>query len=230
VTLRRLFDEADWVLDRYEETGARGFFPQPPPHGQRLKEDRDEETSRTALAPRPPQHHGEPPGAPRGGEGASQADGQRAAPTGGERQMCAPGGCQETIAFVGADTPVGEPRWRRLERLLHRVLAEWNSLPHHPDPVFAATATAALSGRVPPAQTSTIIISTSAPTGATTLPPIALRPVVPGTTFAACTGEPFVPPGAAPDGVAWRLGTSRLARGAAPCTLIGERYLDGIPD
>jgi hypothetical protein len=30
-----------------------------------------------------------------------------------------------------------EPRWRALERLLRHVITYWESLPRHPDPVFA---------------------------------------------------------------------------------------------
>ena len=31
----------------------------------------------------------------------------------------------------------GEPRWLAVERLLNRVVTDWEALPHHPDPVFA---------------------------------------------------------------------------------------------
>src|SRR5262249_3179640 len=38
---------------------------------------------------------------------------------------------------LDAFAPPGEPRWTAFERLLQHVITYWESMPRHPDPVFA---------------------------------------------------------------------------------------------
>jgi hypothetical protein len=66
------------------------------------------------------------------------------------RALCHDGAGVDEVRFAGSSSVValfrdaldvfalpGEPRWRALERLLARVVADWEAEPSHRDPVFA---------------------------------------------------------------------------------------------
>jgi hypothetical protein len=141
VTVRRLADEVNWVLnarDLYGPATSRG----PPPLDTRLGSavfPNDAapgpfECRKTSLA-----------SSVQIGAAASRVEVPKVgnAPAGTEV-------CDAEIGFSGpasvvalmrdaldAFTREGEPRWVAMERLLRRVVADWEAEPRHRDPVFA---------------------------------------------------------------------------------------------
>ncbi len=121
VTVRRLIDEVNWVLDRRDLLGS-GTPLAPPPVDAVLG---------------PPVQIGASP-APAGAWAQNVTAGQRSEVADGEVRFIGP---LSVVALFRDALEVfakaGEPRWVALERLLVRVTADWESEPRHRDPVFA---------------------------------------------------------------------------------------------
>jgi hypothetical protein len=126
VTVRRLADEVDWVLDRRDLEGPDAPM-EPPPVDCRL--------ASSFAAPSP----GVQIGAGRDAAGGVTKNGTPASEV-----------ADAELRFLGPATVValfrdaldlfagdGEPRWRTVERMLRRVLTDWEGEPRHRDPVFA---------------------------------------------------------------------------------------------
>jgi hypothetical protein len=146
VTVRRLTDEINWVLDRRDVLGAATPL-EPPPLDAVL-------TSPAVTV------HGTPmsSGGWRCRESSSEAIVQIGAPSSGHPGVTRNGTgsepaaevCDVEIGFTGPASVValfrdaldvyarpGESRWAAVERLLARVTADWEAEPRHRDPVFA---------------------------------------------------------------------------------------------
>ena len=145
VTLRRLIDEVNWVLEARDLRGWRSPLDPPPPDVELIAPVTTttvEECRETSLAT----------GLQIGAPGAQATASAPAAVTG--RDECRNSSLGEVsdaeIAFTAPSTVVAlfrdtmhafgspsEPRWYALERMLHHVVAYWESAPPHRDPVFA---------------------------------------------------------------------------------------------
>lgn len=126
VTVRRLTDEVNWVLDRHDRDGREASLAPPPLDCQLVSPaERRSVQIRAGDEPRDPWTKNGT------GRGALEV-------------------CDGEVRFVGPTTVVallrdaldvfaiaGEPRWVALERLLLRVIADWEAEPSHRDPVFA---------------------------------------------------------------------------------------------
>jgi hypothetical protein len=131
VTVRRLGDEVAWVLDARDVRGPEVALAPPP-----------------LDSPLPPPIAGTAPAWCRDSspDARLQIRAHGVASTAGSL----PEICDAEVRFTGPASVVAllrdvldafgdpyEPRWRALERLLRHVIAHWESLPRHPDPIFA---------------------------------------------------------------------------------------------
>ncbi|MEO6027585.1 MAG: HNH endonuclease signature motif containing protein [Candidatus Binatia bacterium] len=142
VTIRRLNDEIEWVLASRDVLGPSVSLAPPPvdspllsPFGVTSPEQRRDLSPAARLQIRA---HGAELTAP-AAECRSVSTTPRALEV-----------CDADIRFTGPASVIAllrdvldafadpaEPRWTALERLLRHVITHWESLPRHPDPVFA---------------------------------------------------------------------------------------------
>jgi hypothetical protein len=146
VTVRRLVDEVNWVLEGRDVLGPDASLDPPPPDaplaaavavtpagsdcretapGDRLQID-VHSTATNAAAPAPP-------------EGRKTSLGIRVDEVmDAEIAFLAPASVvallRDTMDAYAVD---GEPRWTALDRMLRHVVTYWESLPRHRDPIFA---------------------------------------------------------------------------------------------
>jgi hypothetical protein len=116
VTVRRLVAEVDWSLARWDANPAAGIPPGPPPAGHDLAPD---------VADAERQMRARQDGSPEW------------SPTDAEIAFAGPASVVTLVqvAVAGFRRP-GEPRWAGFERLLARVVGDWEKLPRHEDPIF----------------------------------------------------------------------------------------------
>jgi hypothetical protein len=158
VTVRRLTDEVNWVLERRDVFGHDVALAPPAVDAvlepaTRIRPIDGPEAGATAQGALRPLRHGT--SLARGLQIGAQLD----ADPGGDRTAdgwpqpvtgLASEVCDGEIQFTGPITLValfrdaldvwhrpGEPRWAAVERLLRQVTADWEALPAHRDPVFA---------------------------------------------------------------------------------------------
>jgi hypothetical protein len=116
VTVRRLYDEVSWTLDRRDVLGGPASLA-PPPAGSALMQIGAPRKASGAV--------------PNFGTGALEVADTQVAFAGPASVV---GLFNEALGMLGRR---GEPRWRALERMLARVIADWEAEPSHRDPVFA---------------------------------------------------------------------------------------------
>jgi hypothetical protein len=126
VTVRRLTDEVNWVLDRRDRQGGEASLAPPPLDCQLV----------SPVTERPVQigARGEA-----GGPWARNVTGRAALEVSdGEIRFTGPASVVALFRdALDCCATAGEPRWSALERLLTRVIADWEAEPSHRDPVFA---------------------------------------------------------------------------------------------
>jgi len=240
VTVRRLADEVNWVLDVRDVYRQDVPFAPPPLDAVLVSPvmgERGADASQAAAANDAPEGHVVSPMAARSRvQIGAPSPADPAWTKNGTPPHAAVEVVDAEIDFTGPATVValfrdalevfergGEPRWLAVERLLNRVVTDWEALPHHPDPVFARDGwrcqVPACSGRRK-LQDHHIVFRSRGGSNART------------NRIALCAGHHhhgihtgvIRASGKAPHHVRWELGV----RAAAPAllTLLGDRYCD----